>query len=50
MQIAKSSKQKDVREQLLDELVDELVSEGKSADELLGEDGIMKQLRVPSSG
>lgn len=38
-----ANKEKD-REALLDELVDDLVDDGKRAEDLLGENGILKQL------
>ena len=38
------AKQEEVREHLLNELIDELVEDCKSAEDLLGENGIVKQL------
>ena len=38
------AEQVDLREQLLNGLIDEVVTQGKSADDLLGENGIVKQL------
>ena len=38
------AKTKDAQTQLLDALVDELLSQGKSAEELLGQNGLLKQM------